>query len=304
MTITALGIYSMPAEEYHSDPAPAPSLSNSIAVILASQTPRHAWTAHPRLNPDFAPEERDIFDRGSAAHALLLEGDDRMEVIPYDDFRTKAAKELRDAAREAGRFPLLEKNHDAVRQMVKVASEAVRNCADLSGLTLADGKPEQSAFWTEGGIWLRSRLDWLSNDRKLLIDYKTTSAKADPLDWQRTLMNGWGDMQPAFNLRANAATGGPEDAQFVWLVQEVYPPYACCFVGCAPAMLALGQSKVGSAIAQWRRCMQSGDWPAYPLRIHWIEPPAWAETSWQERQGVGTDAQGIPYDPSQIWEKP
>ena len=53
------GIYGMSEDCYHADPADAPSLSASIAKILIAETPLHAWTAHPKLNPNFVREEKD-----------------------------------------------------------------------------------------------------------------------------------------------------------------------------------------------------------------------------------------------------
>lgn len=295
--ITKAGIYQIPAAQYHADMLfDRPSLSNSISKILAAETPRHAWTAHPRLNPNHKEIEKTSFDRGSAAHALLLEGEDRMTVIHQDSYRTNLAKELRDAARAQGKHPILEKDYDPIYEMVSVAKDAIRNCQDLGGLTLQDGNAEQVFAWIEGDTCMRSRIDWMSNDRRLILDFKTTEASANPADWERTMLNGWGDLQPAFNLRGNIATGGPEDAKFVWLVQEVQPPFACCFIGVTNELLALGQQKVNAAMEIWRECMASNKWPAYPARIHWLSPPAWAEAKWAERTGGygPLDKDGLP----------
>ena len=81
--IETAGVYQMPAEEYHADPCPEPSLSASLIKTLLARSPLHAWHEHPRLNPNVVKEERKEYDRGSAAHALLLEGEDRMAVIEY-----------------------------------------------------------------------------------------------------------------------------------------------------------------------------------------------------------------------------
>lgn len=101
-------------------------------------------------------------------------------------------------------------------------------------------------------------------------------------------------MQPAFNLRGNRATGGPEDANFVWLVQEVQPPFACSFVGVTPELLALGNEKVDRAVRLWSECLKSGKWPAYENRVHWLTPPAWASANWESRKAGPLDADGLP----------
>ena len=87
------GIYTMTAEEYHSDPADVPSLTASIAHIICSQSPLHAWANHPRLNPDFKREEQANWDVGTAAHALLLEGNEGVAMIDYPDWRKKEARD-------------------------------------------------------------------------------------------------------------------------------------------------------------------------------------------------------------------
>ena len=70
--------------DYHADVgSPVPSLSSSIANVLISRSPLHAWMAHPRLNPDWRPEPwNKRLDFGTFAHKLLLEGnEDAIAVI-------------------------------------------------------------------------------------------------------------------------------------------------------------------------------------------------------------------------------
>lgn len=284
----------MPAEEYHADPCPIPSYSNSIGKLLAERTPAHAWISHPRLNPAFEPEEKASFDLGSAGHALLLEGADRMQVVNADSYRSKMAQELRDAARAIGKHPILAQDYDDVYRMVEVAKQAIDNCQDFDPADWHNGTAEPVLIWREGPTWCRVRADKISPSRKLIFDYKSTATSANPLEWERTMLNGWGDMQPAFYLRGNAALGGPEDAKFIWLVQEVKPPFAACFIGVAPALLDLGQQKCVMAMATWAECMKSKQWPAYSNRVHWISPPEWARAKWDARAYGPTDADGLP----------
>lgn len=286
MSEFGVGLHRMSAAEYHADPAPAPSLSSSIAKRLITHSPLHAWTDHRRLNPNYTPEERDAFDLGSAAHALLLEGEDRMQVIPAKDFKTAAAQALRDAARSAGRHPILEGKYPKVMKMREAALRAIAACVDLGGITLADGTAEPTAIWQEGAAWCRARLDWLSNDRRLILDYKTTAASAHPDAWVKTMAGLAGEVQAAFYLRGNEATGGPEGARFVFIVQEVSEPFACSLLGMPPAFLALGAAKVEEAVELWKRATEANTWPAYPDRICWLEPPPWLITQWENR-GIG-----------------
>ena len=281
--ITIPGVYNIPAVEYHTDPCPTASLSCSIAKVLLAHSPRHAWMAHPRLNPNFQCKEKEQWDIGTAAHAALLEGKD--VCVPIDEFkdwRKDAAKALRDSIRAEGKTPLLRRDYDTVQAMVGAATLAIANCPDLSGVTLADGKPEQTLIWQDNEVWCRSRIDWISNERDIIIDYKTTAASASPASWGRTMAGMGGEIQPVFYSRGNAATGGPATAKFVFLVQETDPPHVCSFIGLSPEYMNFAGVKVDDAIRIWGNCLRSGKWPGYTNRIAWIEPTPWATAQHEE----------------------
>jgi hypothetical protein len=71
----------------------------------------------------------------------------------------------------------------------------------------------------------------------------------------------------------NAITG--HEPVFVFLVQEVSPPYACSLVALANTYRAVGQSKVERALALWKRCSDTDEWPSYSTRIAYAEPSPW-----------------------------
>lgn len=284
------GILSLTAEDYHGDPAESPSLSSSIAHLICSTSPKHAWAAHPRLNPAFKRQEEQHFDIGTAAHWLLLQGDtaDVVTVVEADDWRTKTAKEQRDAARAAGRLPLLAKHWDAVQAMVAAAREQLA-ALDVDPIPFTDGKAEQTLVWEEpGGVICRSRVDWLRDDLIAIDDYKSAGRSANPEKWSRSLFDHGYDVSAAFYLRGvQALTGMVPDWR--WVVQETSPPYALVVVAPGPDVVTMARKKVAYAINVWRRCLETGIWPAYPTRVCWAELPPWEETRWllkEEREGM------------------
>lgn len=125
------GLHRITADRYHADPMRVPSLSSTLARLVIDQSPLHAWTASPRLNPDWEPEEKKSFDIGRAFHREMLgEGEDYV-VIPdgllSDDggARSKEAKAFIAGCRARGLTPIKSEEAEAVRAMVASARRAL-----------------------------------------------------------------------------------------------------------------------------------------------------------------------------------
>lgn len=278
-------IVTLAADEYHSGIDETPRLSASIAHILCTRSPRHAWTAHPWLNPDYARVEDTKFDVGNVAHGILLEeSTKRLVVVDAPDWKTKAAREERDAAREAGKIPLLLEQLSEVEAMV-AAARVQLDGHEAEPPLFSDGKPEQSLLWEEGGVLCKARLDWLRDDRRTIDDLKTTSRSANPAAYSRALFGVGGDVQAAFYLRGLRELTGT-DATFRWVVVETSPPYALSVIEPGSDVLAVGATKVDWAIAKWRECLENDSWPAYPPRVATAELPPWEEARWLEQRGA------------------
>ena len=283
-TPTTLSVLDLSSDAYHADGTghDQPSLSAGIAHTLITNSPRHAWAAHPKLNPDFEREDDDKFSLGTCAHALLLQGEDVAVVCDYPDWRKKDAQAERDAARAAGRVPLLIGQWDRVRAMVAAAREQL----DAYGIGLfQNGRPEQTLVWEDEGALCRCRIDWLHDDLSAIDDYKSTAASADPARWVRTMYGIGGDMQVAFYLRGAEKVLGVRP-EWRYVVQETYPPYALSVVTLAASALEVGADKVEKALQIWRRCLATGKWPAYPATVERLEIPTYEEMRWLERDAA------------------
>jgi hypothetical protein len=272
--------------DYHADPAPQPSLSSSLAHVLLTESPRHAWAKHPRLNPAYKRVEDEKFDIGNAVHALLLQGFELADVGEWDEWRTNAAKEWVAETRAAGKIPLRAKDGRRVLAVVASVREELAAIAADPPL-LQEGVPESVHVWEEEGIWLRSKLDWLRSDVLAIDDLKTTSRSADPLMYAQRLYKTGGDVQAAFYRRAVRQAFGV-DAPFRWIVVETNPPYAVSAITPAADVLALGEAKVDYAVVYWRELLEeygtAGPWPAYPREVVRANLPPLEETRWLERK--------------------
>jgi hypothetical protein len=248
-------------------------MSSSIATILLNQSPLHAWLAHPKLNPHTVREVDSRFDLGSAAHLMLLERrEDRIVIVPAEDWRTNKAKEARDAAQALGKYAILQRHYEDVVRMVQAAREY------LAGTELTDlldtGDAERSVLWQEGDFWYRCRPDVMSADRRVIVDYKSTANAAPEVVATQIGRMGY-DLQAEFYTRGVEAVTGRHDTVFAFLFQEITPPYACSLVALSNAYRAVGQAKVKRAMALWRASLQSGLWPAYTSELLYAEPKPW-----------------------------
>lgn len=281
MTDTRSWTPDVPAAHYHQDNVGnlTPSLSSSIAKILVTASPAHAFIAHPRLNPAYVKDDDPKFDLGTVVHQLFLEGVDRVEVIECNDWKTKAAQEQRDLARAAGGIPLLAKHYEAVGVMVASIQDQLEVHPAVPPLFQA-GAPEQTLVWEEDGVLCRCRPDWLHDSRLHCDDLKTTAVVggAKPDRFQRHLFAMGYDLQAAFYLRGIRAVYGVE-ATWRWCVVETCPPYGLSVVTPGEDVLAIGDAKVSRALELWRGCLEAGVWPSYPAEVAVVEAPSW-ETRW------------------------
>lgn len=273
----------VPHEVYRDALTVKPALNSGTVHRIVTQSPLHAWTNHPQLNPDYLPDEDSRMDLGSAAHAIVLEGKlDRIEVIDAKDWRTTAAKEARDKARTAGKIPVLA--HKA-RQIASMADAAVAYLERSEiGPSVPTFQPEVTLIWEENGVLCKGRPDWLGKDHLWLVDFKTCEVAA-PATIIRIATNMGYFTQVAFYRRGVMALTGIEPRCAIF-AQEIDPPYACSLVGLPPALLAHENAKIVYAFRLWADCLSSGKWPAYSDRIAWADPLPWAVANWQERMSL------------------
>jgi len=274
--------YNVPAADYHSDCCERPSLSSSVAKILLEKTPRHAWTAHPRLNPDFAPKQESKFDLGSAVHELMLGKGVGYTVIEAADYKGKDAQQARQKARETGAVPLLA---DQYKQAVGIAKEAFDALAEM-GVHLEDHRNEAVLVWEDHGALCRAMVDSIGRGIHQVWDIKTTSAGLSEFAIGQTIAKYNYDLRAAFYIRGYE-TLFKELAgriEFNWIFVETEPPYEISVFPADATTLEFGRRKAERAIWLWADCMETGYWPGYPRVPRKYTYPSWAENAWLERE--------------------
>lgn len=269
-------IQQMPAAEYHRDPAPAPSLSSSIAQCIVNESPMHAYARHPRLGNTVRNDSARRAEIGSVAHKLALGAGSEVSIISADNYRTKAAQEARDAAIAAGTVPILQSDYDAAEALATPLADAAAN---YMGAPIADCLAEHVIIWQDAsGGWRRVMMDLISPDYRRLCDLKTTQASVSPQACARRLYEGY-HIQAAFYLRAADALdpAGVGLRRFGFIFAEQDAPHAISSpIELSEAGLDMGRKAVDRACRIFDQCLASGVWPGYSRDVYVAEPPAWS----------------------------
>ena len=270
---------------YQDDPAEEISTRSSDLRVVIRQSPRHAFLAHPRLNPDWKPDLRKAFDLGTAMHAIVL-GDphQRLVVIDADSYRTKDAQAARDAAYADRATPVLAADYERVVEAVAAAQPQLAALREHDGrpftaVPLTAGNPEMTLIWRDGptGLLCRSRVDWWHDDvsdTTMFWDYKTTT-NAHPDEAPRRLLETGAEMQAAFYRRGIAAITGINRPRFGYIMQETTPPYAMSAVEFDEEVMDRADQRIDRGLRIWARCLQEKRFPGYDARLQTVYAPGW-----------------------------
>lgn len=279
--ITDPGVYDgIPDHDYHNDPIAAGSLSSTELRRLADCPARFRWYKdHPQ-------PPKDAFDFGHAAHLLVLGAGDDVAVLPFDSWRTNAAKEARDEARANNATPILE----ADWQIVTAMAAALR--AHPIAAALLDpakgGKPEQTIAWRHREtVWGRARADWFPNlttdGRPILTDYKT-ARDADTDSFARAVANYGYHQQAAWYLEGVTAVTDIDRPAFLFVVQEKDAPYLVNVIELDETALRIGRTLNERAVDLFTTCTHTGEWPGYGPEVELVSLPRWVESRFEEEQ--------------------
>jgi len=283
------GIHRMTADAYHADPHERPSLSSTLARVIIDQSPRHAWTRHPRLNPDHEPEERKVFDIGRAAHRAVLGAGDDYVAIPAELLASNGAASTKEAkawiadARASGLIPLKADECD----QIGVIADAVRAKLDRMRIVIDPAHSELVALAEIDGCPVRAMIDNAPLGKPYLLDLKTT-IDASPEGCIRAVVNYGLDVQARFYLDAwEAATGERRKMRFVFVEKDA--PHEVGVVELHDGQTEAdwyhdAAGKCAEARRIWVECLTAGQWPGYPDQVAVIGAPGWYRQKWADRE--------------------
>ena len=249
---------------YHLDCVEGGSLSVSGAKLLLPPSCPYLfdWTrTHGKRSKSM--------DAGTRVHALVLgKGEEHLELLGFENYRTDKAQQARDAAIAAGKIPTLP------HQMAEAKLIADAVFADPEARKLLDTvtDTELSGFWfdEEHGIWLRMRIDALGwRDRPLIADVKTT-ADASPAGFARSLAEYRYDMQDRHYREGLAAilSGTPgeleaDDIDFLFIAVQTTEPHLVMVYELGADDHERAEASNRIARETYARCTARGVWPKW-----------------------------------------
>lgn len=276
------GVYfDMSAEEYHMDPAPVPSLNQSLIPLLLRRSPRHAAYAHPRLNP-YGPASQSSLTQylGESVHRMALGRGREISAIRYPDYISSSAREARDAAIANGRIPVLERELVKARDMAVILREQIQEACE--------GHPystEVVVIWVEqtihGPIYCRSQVDVWCPALRLALDPKALRIPATAEAFGRTAIDSGYDLQAVMYPRGleKALPDGGGKVRFANLVVENFPPHGSQAFEPDESTRYIAERQVAEAMELFARCLYARDWPGYPKGIRPYTTPVYYQNS-------------------------
>lgn len=260
-------ILDIPAADYHAIEA----LSSS-GMRLLELSPAHfraGWR-----------EATEAMEFGTAAHACLLqpgEFADSYVCGPSGDKRTKAVKDAWASCEAANPGKIIVRGEDwpaleGIRRAVWEHPAARRLLLDVA-------ETEASIIWDDpaGPAKCKSRLDAVTSTDRLVLDLKIVTQVGDarPERFARKINEFRYDRQAAMYRRALLAAGQSWGGH-VWIVVESPPPHGVMVYAASDYDIMEADHEIDRLIETYARCVQSGEWPAYPAGVVTLSRPDWA----------------------------
>jgi hypothetical protein len=197
----------------------------------------------------------------------LLGKGEEFAIVHADNYLTKKAKDERDAIREAGKTPLLEREATEVRKMVAAANRQIGELIEAGTIDMSPfdvAYTEKIIVWRDQGVLCRAMLDGLSLDNDIISELKTEGQSAALDVWQWKARKLGYVFRLAFYRRGLEALKLAYSPHFNIFVIEKKAPYLLAFYRVDDELIARENERVIAALKLWGRCLETNKWPGYP----------------------------------------
>ncbi|MFZ9891070.1 MAG: PD-(D/E)XK nuclease-like domain-containing protein [Ilumatobacteraceae bacterium] len=204
---------------------------------------------------------------------LILKGQrDDVIINPFDDGRTKAAKEFKE---EHKRRCVLS-GEEMKRAEALVA--AVLNNSNVKKMCLDMATPDEPLFGRYDDVPIKGLPDWKLDN--ILIDLKTTGGGVDAPSFAKAVESFHYDLQAAmYSLIAEQM--GAVAPEFFWIVVESDTPFDVAVYKATPEIIEVGRRKFARAIKHLKMAQQ-GDLFGQVSEIKLLSMPPWYGRDFQE----------------------
>lgn len=246
-------VYDMPAEDYFANPA-----FGSTSIRHLSDPEISLQEVKYLLGHD---EHKPAYDVGTLAHALILEGslDHLVERIPYDNYRTKAAREAREEAYNADMIPVNQSEEADMLGSIEAMRDAVF-AHPIAAELLTGHDPEVSIFWEQSGVPMKARIDALHEREGIAVDLKTVRS-ARPNDFRKQISDLGYYIQAKHYLNGLKQVTG-KDYEWYFVAAGKTDPYVVSVHRIADVALDEAQTRIEHAIDRYKQALEHG-WAGY-----------------------------------------
>lgn len=230
-------------KDYHD----RPEWSYSQMKLILDSGIDYAVAAKKKMLPE--PVSKAI-DLGQTVHLLVLGGEESYVISPYDNYRTKVAREWREQQQGAGHYILSKLEFD----MASEIAENIKKHPRSNGLLIGDGVQHEVELYatTENGtVSIRGKADALkiSKDKSTctIVDLKTTS-QFDSFKYRAQRLHY--DLQAANYTKIAAASLGVDaySVDYWFCVAETVAPYRVQYFYATPEFVDAGERKLAKCV--------------------------------------------------------
>ena len=251
-------------EIYHADPA----ISRSD-LLLMNPPARYRWE---KANP--SQESTKSLEFGTAFHTMMMEPelfDTRHVVSQYPDFRSKEAREWRDAQIAKGNTVVSKSDHDGLLGMGISARQH-----PSYGMLTKNARRELTVVTKHAGtgLMLKARPD-IAPAGNALVDFKS-ARDASPAGFGKSVWEYSYHRQAAHYLDCWNAQSDKKKTEFIFFVVETEPPYLCSVYVTPHDLIEYGRKLNNAALYALAHCVKKNAWPGYSTEINEFDLPAWA----------------------------
>lgn len=271
--ITTPGFYpAVTCEQYFAEPCPAPALTNSGIKTLLNSCPAKFAYEHPAIGqPEEHRRSTTAQYLGSLVHRLALGKGADYRVSPFDEYRSKDAKEWKSETEAAGLIPVKPADFERASVMAAAISEGIRQETRDQPF-----ETEVVVAWRHSvngfSFWCRAMLDVWCPSLNLALDVKTCADASDKAI-NRAFASGYAQQDTFYSGGIQAVSEGAGKPRFGFLFVENAAPFCNRYAEPDEAFRHGAGLGIDKAARLFALCMQNQTWPNYgPMQA---TPPAW-----------------------------